>query len=72
MTQLTRRAAQLEATLSALLLSAPPIQEQHHDEDVNEIINNRIHNSQDVELPLLLQQTVDDIRNDLQKSKCAK
>ena len=71
MTQLTRRATQLKATLSALLLSAHELLEQNRNEDVTEIINKRIQNSQDIELPHLLQQTVDDIRDELQKSKYA-
>ena len=67
MTQLLPRAVHIKATLSAFLLSAPEIQEPNHDDDVTEFINNRIQNSQEVQL--LLQQAVDDIRNELQKSK---
>ena len=72
MTLLTRRAAQLKSTLSALLLSTPEIHLQTQDDYLAKIItNNRIPNSQEIELPLQLQQTVDDIRDELQKSKYA-
>ena len=69
MAQLTPRAAQLEATLSALLLSAPNIHKPNHQDNVNQIINNQMQSSQEVELPLLLHQKVDDIRNELRRSK---